>query len=77
MPKTFDEKKQFKDLVKSMAKDFSKEINFDEAIKKCFLMFQIPDYPDVMEVFENPKISDNSIKSSFWVFSAALKKFYD
>lgn len=77
MPKTFPEKKEFKDLIKSMAMDFSKELNFDEGVKKSFLMFQTPDYPDVMEVLENPKISDNSVKSSFWVYSAALKKFYD
>lgn len=77
MPKTFPEKKEFKDLIKSMAMDFSKELNFDEGVKKSFLMFQTPDYPDVMEVLENPKISDKSVKSSFSVYSAALKKFYD
>ena len=77
MPKTFDQKKQFKDLLKSMAIDYSKELNFEEAIKKSFLMFQTPDYPDVMEVLESPKITDSRITRPFWVFAAALKRFYD
>ena len=42
MPKTFDQKKLFKDLLKSMAIDFGKELNFDEAVKKSFMMFQTP-----------------------------------
>jgi hypothetical protein len=40
MPTTFNDKKEFKEnFIKPMAKDFSKELNFSEAMKNSFLLF--------------------------------------
>jgi NEDD8-activating enzyme E1 regulatory subunit len=41
VPKSFAEKQEFKDkCVKSLALDFSKEVNFAEALKNSYLLFQ-------------------------------------
>lgn len=37
-PKSFAEKGEFKELIKSMAKEADKELNFDEAMKNAFFM---------------------------------------
>lgn len=40
MPQSFKEKDQFKEMLKSMAKDYGQEVNFHEAVKKAFLLYQ-------------------------------------
>ena len=56
MPKSFAEKKDFKEkFVRGMAKDFGKELNFSEAIKNSFLLFQADELPvQIQEVFDAP-----------------------
>lgn len=76
-PKSFAEKGQFKELLKSMAKEADKEINFDEAAKNAFFMHQSPGLPDnVQEIFDVPKIDDAGEKDPFWVCCSVLKKFH-
>lgn len=38
-PKSFAEKNSFKDFIKSLAKDYGKELNFKEAITNSFMLF--------------------------------------
>lgn len=45
MPKSFKEKGEFKEFLKTLALDYSKEINFSEAIKQCYLLFQDKELP--------------------------------
>jgi len=40
MPTNFKEKNEFKDFIKTLAKDPSKELNFDEAIKNAHLFYK-------------------------------------
>jgi amyloid beta precursor protein binding protein 1 len=76
-PKNFAEKGQFKELLKSMALEADKEINFDEAAKNAFFMHQSPNLPDnVQEIFDIPKIDDAGEKDPFWVCCSVLKKFH-
>lgn len=54
-PSNFKEKQEFKDTyVKGLAKDFGKEINFAEALKNAFLLFQTTELNDELkEIFES------------------------
>jgi len=58
MPKSFAEKQEFKDkYVKSLALDFPKEVNFSEAIKNAYLLFQSVDLDlNLQEIFDAPEI---------------------
>lgn len=77
-PKTFQEKADFKTLLKSMAKEADKELNFDEAIKNAYFVHQSTALPDnVQEIFDAPKIDEKGEKDPFWVGCCALKKFYE
>lgn len=46
MPKNFAEKKEFGEFLKKMALDYSQEINFTEAGKNAFKLFQAVQLPD-------------------------------
>lgn len=77
-PKTHTEKEEFKALIKSMAKEADKELNFDEARKNAYFVHQSTNLPDeVQDIFGNAKIGDKSVGDPFWVCCSAVKKFYD
>lgn len=77
-PNGFAEKGEFKTLIKSMALEADKELNFDEAAKNAFYVHQPAKLPDsVQDIFELAKIDDKNEKDPFWVCCAALKRFYD
>jgi hypothetical protein len=46
MPSNFKEKNEFKDFIKTLAKDPSKELNFDEAIKNAHLFYKDLELPE-------------------------------
>ena len=46
MPQNFKEKNEFKEFIKSMAKDYSKELNFEEAIKNAHLFYKDEGLPE-------------------------------
>ena len=77
MPKTRAEKEEFKQTIKAMALDFSKELNFAEALKNAHLLYQSPGLPaDVEDIFAHPKVDEANEKGEFWLLSAALKQFH-
>jgi len=58
-PKTFAEKNEFKVFLKSMALDFSKEVNFTEATSNAYQVFQSSELPyNVQDIFDAPQIDD-------------------
>ena len=83
LPKTFSEKKQFSDMIKSMRRiglnQEGKEVqfngeNFDEAIKvatDCWKSESVSD--SIKQIIEDQKCEKPT--NEFWLFSAALKKF--
>lgn len=46
LPANFAEKKAFKEFIKTLAMDASKEINFDEAIANTPVLYESKDLPD-------------------------------
>lgn len=77
-PSGFAEKAEFKELIKGMALEFEKEVNFSEALKNAYFVHQSTDLPfNVQDIFEMAKIDDNNEKDPFWVCCSALKKFYE
>ena len=46
MPINFKEKNDFKEFIKTLAKDPSKELNFDEAIKNAHLFYKDSGLPE-------------------------------
>ena len=46
MPINFKEKNEFKEFIKTLAKDPSKELNFDEAIKNAHLFYKDSGLPE-------------------------------
>ena len=70
-PKTFDEKNEFKDMVKKMSRDYNKEINFQEAFQNAYLAYTKHDLPlDVVQLLQ-----PHSLKTSFDVMVEALLLF--
>lgn len=77
LPKLQAEKDEFKKLVASLSWDLSKEENFDEAfanIFKCYSNYSLRD--SVEDIFNSPKIDNPQEKSTFWLLSAALTRFF-
>ena len=53
LPSTFVEKESFKGVVKAMSRDYSKEQNFEEAIKESYRVFTKKTLPEeVLELLE-------------------------
>jgi amyloid beta precursor protein binding protein 1 len=78
LPKSFAEKDEFKATVKSMAKNFSKEINFTEAIENAYKAFGYEAVPfQIQEILDDPKATDDKYHSNFWTLVSALKRFVD
>ena len=46
MPSNFKEKNEFKEFIKILAKDPSKELNFNEAIKNAHLLYKDTSIPE-------------------------------
>ena len=77
-PETQEEKEEFRNMIKARARNFSSEINCNEALQHSYKCFVKPLLRgSVEDVLNDPKISDPKETSSFWLLAAALKKFYD
>lgn len=78
LPKTFAEKDEFKETVKAMARNSSKEQNFSEAIENAYKAFGYEAVPfQIQEIFEDPKANDDSYHSNFWTLVSGLKRFVE
>lgn len=77
MPQGEKEKEEFVNIVKNHSRDFSKELNFNEAFNNVFKCFKKVELRDsVEEIFNDPKINDFTEKSNFWLLCAALHRFH-
>ncbi|CDW84911.1 nedd8-activating enzyme e1 regulatory subunit [Stylonychia lemnae] len=78
LPCNQQEKDEFRSILKGKSRDFSKELNFNEAMDKVFKCFQKPSVRDsVQDIFDDPKIDDVSEKSNYWLLCRALKRFHE
>mmetsp|Transcript_25129 Transcript_25129/g.28965 ORF Transcript_25129/g.28965 Transcript_25129/m.28965 type:complete len:550 (+) Transcript_25129:152-1801(+) len=76
-PRTHDQKSKFKNLVKSMSRNFDMEVNFEDAVKESYLAYTSKEIPyEVQEIMDNT--SDNDVSAnSFDVMVKALKRFIE
>jgi len=58
MPSNFKDKTDFKEnYLKKLALELSKELNFSEALKNAYLLFQDLDIPEnLQEIFDSPNL---------------------
>lgn len=76
LPKTFQEKDEFKNMIKGMARDYSAELNFIEAVDKCFKAFNYEPVPyQIQEILDDEKTDSKEYHSNFWLYVSALKQF--
>mmetsp|Transcript_5477 Transcript_5477/g.6027 ORF Transcript_5477/g.6027 Transcript_5477/m.6027 type:complete len:594 (-) Transcript_5477:157-1938(-) len=74
LPKTFEEKKDFTNLIKSMSRNYNHELNFQEAVEKAFLAYSKKEIPyEILELLNN--VCEDSIMSSFDLLLLTLKRF--
>lgn len=76
-PQNYSERKQFKEHVVAMARDFRTETNFIEAsnsIHRALHKTEIP--PSIHELFDNPSAKNlHKTSPAFWVYIRGLKEF--
>lgn len=78
LPKTFEEKDAFKATIKAMARDYSKEANFSEAIDNAYKAFSYEPVPyQVQEILDDEKAGSDKFHSDFWTLVSALKLFVE
>jgi len=74
IPKTLSEKNDFKDMVRSMSRNFGKELNFQEAHRDAYLAYTRTELPDdVLKLIEES--CNTKAETAFDVMVAALKRF--
>lgn len=78
LPKTFAEKDEFKETIKAMAKNYSSELNFNEAVEKAYKAFGYEPVPyEIQQILDDEKASSNEFHSNFWTLVSALKQFVE
>jgi amyloid beta precursor protein binding protein 1 len=74
LPKTLQEKDEFKSIVKHMSRNIHMEVNFEEACRDAYLAYSVRELPyEVQELVDH--MSFEVIESSFDVMVMALKIF--
>lgn len=67
LPKTFQEKDELKTQIRGMARNFSKQINFSEAIDNAFKAFSYEAVPsNIQEILNHEKANSTEFNSNFW-----------
>lgn len=65
-------------MIKSAARNFSKELCFEEAYNNAYKCFQKSLLKGTLEeIFDDNKINDHDEKAPFWILATALKRFHD
>lgn len=84
LPKTMSEKVAFKEVIKSLSKNWNNEMNFHEASENAYLAYATQDIPwEVQELLNGVedsvknKIEKSAVVTSFDVLLLALKRFVD
>lgn len=77
LPKTFAEKQAFKSAVKGMARDYEKELNFEEAFENAYKAYALPGVQEnvqglLEDALATPLASDSP---SFCILLKALAEF--
>lgn len=76
LPASFAEKDEFKETIKSMARDYSKELNYNEAVENAFKAFSYEPVPyNIQEILDDEKADSKEFHSNFWTLVSALKEF--
>lgn len=79
-PSTFAEKQQFIDLIKSNARNYKEQENFQEAVTFVYKCYQDPaDLPyKLTEVLGSERTKNaNESSDEFWIFAKALSMFIE
>lgn len=67
----------FRQIIKAKARNFSKELCFEEAYNNAYKCFQKSLLKgEVEDIFEDASLELKREKSFFWLLAATLKKFY-
>lgn len=76
-PRTYEEKGEFKEFIKSRSRNFYEELNFQEAVTKSYLCFSNEDLPDtVVDILNDPKsIQADSQSEDFWICAKSVHDF--
>lgn len=77
IPKSFQEKQEFKAQIKASSRDLGQEVNYEEAVKYSYLLFKSMDPPDALiEAFETPAHArDMTRNGKFWTLIDAAHTF--
>lgn len=75
-PSSFAEKEQFKAVVKSLARDYGRELNFEQAVKESYRAYTPSQLTPSLETLLSSDISgDVNGSSPFSVMLGALRRF--
>ncbi len=78
-PKTFQEKQEFKNVIKSMSRNYNMELNFQEAVDNASLVYTTLDIPceveELLNAAEENLKDDTYPLTSFDILLVALKRF--
>lgn len=77
-PSNFEEKTRFKQMVKSKSRNYSNELNFQEACEKSYLCCLVSEASEeVFSVLQDPKSLNASDSSEeFWKCARSISQFY-
>mmetsp|Transcript_7107 Transcript_7107/g.9624 ORF Transcript_7107/g.9624 Transcript_7107/m.9624 type:complete len:618 (-) Transcript_7107:92-1945(-) len=76
LPKTLEEKNEYREVIKSMSRDFQDELNFEEACKDAYLAYTKKEIPfEVQALLDD--ISKNNVSDLFDDTSDGKKKRVD
>lgn len=78
LPKSFKEKDEFKAGIKAMARDYSMEANYGEAVENAYKAFNYEPVPyEIQEILDNEKAKSSDYHSRFWTLVSALREFVE
>lgn len=80
LPSTRSEKDEFTKQVQNMARNYADDENVQEAIKKVYQAWTVPEIPhEVQQIFDHPMCSDEGLSNpqtnEFWFMARSLKEF--
>ena len=77
IPKTLQEKDQFKLAIRQASRLYGQELNFMEAMNNAFKCFLNPQTlrDSVQELLDDAKIHNGGEKTTYWLLCSALSKF--
>lgn len=79
LPSNFSEKQEFSEFVKSKSRNYDNELNFQEAVKNCYLAYaeRELDIEQLVELQQKAAASNEFLCQKFSVLVQALQMFLD